>query len=476
MNKKAITILVLLAFLALPMAATAAVSTPAKPGDVEFTLGGYVKMEVIWDSTQTNKWLYYGMARNNDPNLQHGRLKFSASQTRMNFTVKGPKVFGATTLAFIEWDFDNIGNVNAGAAANLGWVSENKSRLGLRHAFFKLNWPETELLMGSYWSILTEEIPETANFGACTTAGQPFLREPQICLTQTAGVGGGKLTASLAVAGAVNGMWGLQFNANQTAAANNFGGESTETPRLEGRVKYDIDLWGKAAFWGKPRPFSVRAGASWYKERFRSYAPVAANTFSQNNFLAGTAGQRDQQYLDHWMVEGSMFIPLIPTHSANLAGTASLLTQWFVGAGLYDMFEDTAVSGSYLNYVGGGAFGGAGMIGDRQLMQRFGGFIQLQYYFTNQWYLNAVWGINRAFNVDMDRWIGDTAANDPIKTNQHYYLCLWYRPIQALKFGLEYTYARTDYFQIRGNTAAGVAHPTNLGENHRMMFCGFLYF
>src|SRR4030042_586597 len=148
MNKKAITILVLLAVLALPMAAMAA---------TEFSLGGYVKMEVIWDSTQVNKNL----------------------------------------LAFISRNH-----------------AANNARIGLRHAFFKLNWPETELLMGAYWSVLTEEVPETANFGACTTAGQPFLREPQIRLTQTAGIGGGHLTASLALAAVENGLWGLAINAN----------------------------------------------------------------------------------------------------------------------------------------------------------------------------------------------------------------------------------------------------------------------
>ena len=31
---------------------------------------------------------------------------------------------------------------------------------------------------------------------------------------------------------------------------------------------------------------------------------------------------------------GTLFIPVIPTHSANLAGTASILTQWWFGQGV----------------------------------------------------------------------------------------------------------------------------------------------
>jgi len=483
MNKKAITILVLLAVLALPMAAMAA---------TEFSLGGYVKMEVIWDSTQVNKNLLAFINRNNDANFQHGRLKFTAENTRMSFTVKGPKVFGAASTAYIEWDFDNHANeyIMTGTPGG-GWASPNKARLGVRHAFFKLNWPETELLMGAYWSVLTEEVPETANFGACTTAGQPFLREPQIRLTQTAGIGGGKLTASLALAAVENGLWGIGINQTQ-AATNAYGGESTETPKVEGRIKYDIDLWGKAAFWGVPRPFSIRAGAAWWKERFRSFAATGAalgrrfgtGAGENDRFMNVSVSQRDQQYLDHWLVEGSVFIPLIPTHSANLAGTMSLLTQWWVGAGLDGYFEDFPNGSSYLNWVAGPA---AARVGDRQLLQRYGGFIQLQYYFTNQWYANAVWGINRAMGVDRDRWMdaytNAAANNDPVKTNQHFYLALWYRPIQALKFGLEYTYVRTDYFQQAGanvNAASGgvapTGTPTSLGENHRVLFCGFLFF
>jgi hypothetical protein len=467
MKKNTILLLVIFSLLALPVVPAAA---------TEFTLGGYIKMEVIWDSTQTNKWLYYGMARDNDPNFHHGRLKFSSSNSRMWFTIKGPKLWGAQTTGYIEWDFDNKGDINAGASTNIGWASENKSRLGLRHCFFRLNWPETELMMGNYWSVMTEEVPETANFGASTTAGFPFLREPQIRLTQMFGLGGGKMTASVAVAGATNGMWGLSINGTQSTS-NPYGGESSETPRVEGRVKYDIDLWGKAAFWGVPRPFSVRVGASWMKERFRTFSSTTGRYFDGGfhgcDYGTTNVAQRDQQYLDHWLVEGSVFIPLIPTQTANLAGTASLLTQWFVGAGLYDFFEDTPANGSYLTFD---HWDGTYAVGDRTLMQRFGGFVQLQYYFTNQWYVQGVWGFNRAFNVDRCNWIGDTTSNDPVRTNQHFYGTLWYRPIKALKFGLEYTYVRTDYFQIRTATAGSCYNPSDLGQNHRVMFCGFFYF
>ncbi len=458
--KKSILLLVVFSLLALPAAAAAS----------EFRLGGYIKMEVIWDSTQVNKWLYYGVGRNNDPNKQHGRLKFSSSNSRMFFAIKGPSLWGAKTSAYIEWDFDNKGDITP-----YGWVSEHKNRLGVRHCMFRLNWPETELMMGSYWSMLTEEVPEVANFGAITTAGFPFCREPQIRLTQVFALGAGKMKASIAVAEPTNGLWGFQINPTQTGNANPYTGESTETPKVEGRVRYDIDLWGKAAFWGKPRPFSVSVGAMWYRSRFRANKdgiPWAGQIFGKTNFVGVNAIQRDQEYMDHWMAIGSVFIPLIPTHTKSLAGTASLLAQWWVGQGMDGYIEDFATTSSYLRRMSGTGTAADPIVGDREMMRRFGGFVQLQYYFTNQWFAQVAWGLNRAFDVDRDRWVGDSTAQDPWKTNQHYYATLWYRPIQALKFGLEYTYVRSDYFQYK---TVGDWR-TDYGENHRVMFAGFYYF
>jgi hypothetical protein len=443
----------------------------------EFSLGGYVKMLVAWDSTQVNTWLYYGIPRNNNLTGQHGRLKFDAGNTRMNFTIKGPKLWGAKTMAYIEWDFD--GN---GGQAPAGYLSTNKGRLAVRHLFFRFNWPETELLMGQYWSMLTEEVPETVNFGAGTTAGFPFCREPQIRLTQNFGLGGGKLISSIAVAQPMNDLWGLGINTNQNALGNQYSGESSETPRVEGRLKYSIDLWGKAAFWGRPRPFSVRLGAAWERVRYVGYNNFGLRTFGQSNYQAIANCFTKQEYLNKYLVEGSLFVPLLVTHTKNLAGTASLLTQWWVGQGLDAWLEDRWNEASFMTI---NQTIGLNNYCDRELLKRFGGFVQLQYYFTNQWYANAVWLINKAYDVNRTTWVGETTA-DPWFSNQQFYASLWYRPIQAVKFGLEYTYVRTNYFQKLNQTlntpfanafvAATPQKVEDLGENHRIIFAGYYFF
>ena len=128
-------------------------------------------------------------------------------------------------------------------------------------------------------------------------------------------------------------------NFNTTTAPSQYGpGGSSETPQLQGKLAYEKDLWGKAPFYGRPRGFVAQVTGGWQRTRYRltSEQPATFRTFGQNAF--GTTGasafQNGQQYLDPWMVQGNLFIPVLPTYSANLAGSASLTAQWFIGQGL----------------------------------------------------------------------------------------------------------------------------------------------
>ncbi|MFH1595160.1 MAG: hypothetical protein ABIG94_02145, partial [Pseudomonadota bacterium] len=95
--KKVILLLVVLA-LVVPATAMAA---------AEFSLGGFIKMDTIWDSSNVNKNMVSKIFRNNDGNgNQHGRLRMMATGSRFNFTIKGPKLWGAQVTGFIEADWD----------------------------------------------------------------------------------------------------------------------------------------------------------------------------------------------------------------------------------------------------------------------------------------------------------------------------------------------------------------------------------
>ena len=99
--KKTILVLVVLALL-VPASAFAA---------TEFSLGGFIKLDTIWDSTQNTKNALVVIERNNDQQFHHGHFLETAQGSRFNFTIKGPKLWGATTTGFIEMDWDGTGRL-----------------------------------------------------------------------------------------------------------------------------------------------------------------------------------------------------------------------------------------------------------------------------------------------------------------------------------------------------------------------------
>ena len=99
------------------------------------------------------------------------------------------------------------------------------------------------------------------------------------------------------------------------------------------------DLWGKAPFYGRPRGFTAQLTGGWQRTRYQSGSTgtaAGACTFGQNSFGATTVNsiQSNQQYLDPWCIQGTLFIPVLPTYSNNLAGSASITAQYFIGQGV----------------------------------------------------------------------------------------------------------------------------------------------
>jgi hypothetical protein len=177
---------------------------------------------------------------------------------------------------------------------------------------------------------------------------------------------------------------------------------------------------------------------------------------------------------------GSVFIPVIPTSSANLAGTASILTQWWIGQGI-EAFGFAGTSGAKYRFDG---FFPNTFLYDAELLNNFGGFVEGQYYFNNQWFVNALYGLRKAFNVSRAQWLNVAniagremafnTANEP-QTIQQMSATLWYRPIQAIKFGLQYSYLSAHYFQMN-TLPLNSANTSRYGDNHRVEFVGFFYF
>lgn len=145
---------------------------------------GFVKTDVFFDSRQTTDvreghFLLFPANEildvNGDDINAKSKFNILSIQTRLRGKITGPDAFGAKTSGLIEGAF-------------FGNIGTDINGFRLRHAFVKLNWTNTELLVGQFWHpmFVTSCFPGTVSFNTGTPF-QPFSRNPQIRLTQKFG-------------------------------------------------------------------------------------------------------------------------------------------------------------------------------------------------------------------------------------------------------------------------------------------------
>jgi hypothetical protein len=155
-----------------------------KPPALGISFSGYVKTDIIYDTRQTvnlreGHYLLFPKGEQLD---KDGRDVNAASsfhmlsvQTRLLGKITGPDAFGAKTSGLIETEF-------------FGTSDADINGFRLRHAYVKLNWAATELMIGQFWHpmFITESFPEVVSFNTGAPF-QPFNRSPQVRLTQQFG-------------------------------------------------------------------------------------------------------------------------------------------------------------------------------------------------------------------------------------------------------------------------------------------------
>jgi hypothetical protein len=141
---------------------------------------GFVKTDLMFDSRQTDAlreghFLLYPAAPDYDKNGKDANerptFNMLSIQTRLAGKITGPDALGAKTSGLIEGEF--FGTSNA-----------DESGFRLRHAFVKLDWGSSALLIGQYWHpmFVTEVYPGVVSFNTGAPF-QPFSRNPQVRFT-----------------------------------------------------------------------------------------------------------------------------------------------------------------------------------------------------------------------------------------------------------------------------------------------------
>ncbi|MCL3782546.1 hypothetical protein EMN47_19350 [Prolixibacteraceae bacterium JC049] len=176
---------ILLAGLCVALTMTVMASSPeSKEKKWGVKLSGFVKTDMMVDTRQTvsareGHFLLWPAAEKLDKNGKDINDKlntnFLSLQSRLTVKITGPDAFGAKTSGVIEGDF-------------FAQKNDNVNLFRMRHAFVKLNWEKSELMVGQYWNplFITDCYPATISFNS----GVPivsFARNPQIRFTHKLG-------------------------------------------------------------------------------------------------------------------------------------------------------------------------------------------------------------------------------------------------------------------------------------------------
>lgn len=148
------------------------------------SFSGFIKTDMIHDSRQTVNLreghyliLPKGPAYDKDGTDLNAVPTFHmlSIQTRLLGKITGPDALGAKTSGLIEGEFfgTSEGDING---------------FRLRHAYVKLNWTKTELMIGQFWHpmFVIESFPDVVSFNTGAPF-QPFNRSPQVRLTRQIG-------------------------------------------------------------------------------------------------------------------------------------------------------------------------------------------------------------------------------------------------------------------------------------------------
>jgi len=162
-----------------------AFSQKSNENKIKVNIYGFVKTDMFWDTRQTvsaregHFLLFPSPVKpdvDGDDINNKANFNFLSIQSRVGVSIVGPDVLNAKISGKIEGDF-------------FGQLNPNTGLFRLRHAYVKLNWASTELLVGQYWNpmFITDCFPGTISFNTGAPF-QPFARNPQIRLSHTIGV------------------------------------------------------------------------------------------------------------------------------------------------------------------------------------------------------------------------------------------------------------------------------------------------
>ncbi len=377
----------------------------------DVTFGGFVKLDVGWSSQAANAdpALASRSSGNNYSvfNDEFSNTFMTGGETRMNFLVKGPDLWGAKTSAFIEGDFRGVSTGN------------QYGGFQLRHAFMKLTWPgKTELMMGQNWQ----------------QWGMPYYGAWLGVNDFRAELRGQRLP-QMAIRYFFNKEFNAMFGISAATEWSGTGGirqvdtySESNWPGLMAEIAYWSDRCGKIG------SNNLKFGLGGYYGQERPSAVDAANVSTYYS-----------DRLNVWLAALRYSVPIIPEKQGNKAMALLLNGNFFIGQN---------VAENYWMGTGGtslGSYQRPNANGDFAAPTLFGLFTQASWWLTDSLSVNGMYGYLR-YNYSEWARTNNAVGRNRLSMQQTYAVSLLWDANQAVRFGLQWL---TEFTQYGGKNATG---------------------
>ena len=294
------------------------------PGtNTEFTIGGYVKADFIYDikqkqgntidPTSLKKKVKLDPETMEEQEHEQGEFQAHARQSRVNIATATPTPLGELT-SFIEIDFfGEGGNQN----------QSNSYGARLRHAYLQI----AGLLAGQYWSNFgaIDAIPGTVDFFG--PEGYTFMRQAQLRWTQ-------KIDDKLK----------FSVSLENPEARQNFGGKFLDKlPDGTGALEYNDD-WGMVRFSILGRQLTTPDDRLEELAYGLNLAAKIAAWPGGNFFGSFTFGDGIGRYLISGVGRGAFYAPPPPTPGGNNRPVLTTREAWGLTLGVNHKLTDTVMA------------------------------------------------------------------------------------------------------------------------------------
>ena len=218
--------------------------------------------------------------------------------SRFGLDFTGAPVLGAKTTAKVECDFAGF--------------STSYYVMRLRQAFIKLNWSQTELLVGQTWHPMFGNVLPSIQSGSAGSPFQPFNRSPQLRLKQN-------LNESLSLTGSA--IYQMQYTSQGPSGSSASYLKSSLLPNLF------LGLENKNKIWTTGIGLDIKRIK--IKHQFNTSASAQAYAqYINNNWQIKAKATLGENMSDHMMIGGYGVSGKDSTYNEDTFTNFNTLTSW----------------------------------------------------------------------------------------------------------------------------------------------------